>query len=322
MLTISTLKHHELSPQDQAHAGKNRFECRTCPYQMILDRRYYERKNMETKGAEDVLGGADSWKNVDKTEGEWFSSATGISHGVVLTLRQPNVPVKVASAVWHTSDRFRFAVPMSLLRAFTNVWSVPQSGVRTDETDYHDKPTTILKKLPTTCVSRDWDGHAFCSAEQFEGSGSLWLLPRHITFQEVFRQAVPLFVAVAGEEIRLVAGRNASPATYNHPVQHTGKSPRHDNGQATQAHVPPTSHAQNHVLCDVHWLEDFVAAAKAGWRTFFALVLVKGYQDVLIAQSIWKENEKDCCRNGENTASHMTTYISCMYLILHHVWLH
>ena len=36
---------------------------------MILDRRYYERKNMETKGAEDVLGGADSWKNVDKTEG-------------------------------------------------------------------------------------------------------------------------------------------------------------------------------------------------------------------------------------------------------------
>ena len=36
---------------------------------MILDRRYYERKNMETKGAEDVLGGAESWKNVDKTEG-------------------------------------------------------------------------------------------------------------------------------------------------------------------------------------------------------------------------------------------------------------
>jgi hypothetical protein len=70
MLTISTLKHHELAPSDQAHAGKNRFECRTCPYQMILDRRYYERKNMETKGAEDVLGGADSWKNVDKTEGE------------------------------------------------------------------------------------------------------------------------------------------------------------------------------------------------------------------------------------------------------------
>ncbi|KAL1589507.1 hypothetical protein WHR41_01645 [Cladosporium halotolerans] len=68
MLTITTLKHHELAPSDLQHAGKNRFECRTCPYQMILDRRYYERKNMETKAADDVLGGADSWKNVDKTE--------------------------------------------------------------------------------------------------------------------------------------------------------------------------------------------------------------------------------------------------------------
>lgn len=83
MLTISTLKHHELSPSDQAHAGKNRFECRTCPYQMILDRRYYERKNMETKAAEDVLGGADSWKNVDKTEGKWLLSAIVSSVGLL-----------------------------------------------------------------------------------------------------------------------------------------------------------------------------------------------------------------------------------------------
>jgi hypothetical protein len=73
MLTVSTLKHHELAPSDQVHAGKNRFECRTCPYQMILDGKYCERTNMKTKMAEDVLGGADSWKNVDKTEGKWWS---------------------------------------------------------------------------------------------------------------------------------------------------------------------------------------------------------------------------------------------------------
>lgn len=51
------------------HIGKNRFECRTCPYQMVLDRRYYERKNMKLKDVGDILGGADSWKNVDQTEG-------------------------------------------------------------------------------------------------------------------------------------------------------------------------------------------------------------------------------------------------------------
>ena len=97
MLTISTLKHHELAPSDQAHAGKNRFECRTCPYQMILDRRYYERKNMETKGAEDVLGGADSWKNVDKTEGKHalLNVTSGISvltTGSEMSARRLRVP--------------------------------------------------------------------------------------------------------------------------------------------------------------------------------------------------------------------------------------
>ncbi|CAK4028934.1 DNA-directed RNA polymerase III subunit RPC10 [Lecanosticta acicola] len=56
------------SPDEQSHAGKNRFECRTCPYQMVLDRRYYERKNQNLKKVDDILGGADSWQNVDQTD--------------------------------------------------------------------------------------------------------------------------------------------------------------------------------------------------------------------------------------------------------------
>jgi len=69
MLIISSIP----QLQDDANSGKNRFECRTCPYQMVLDRKYFERKNMELKAAEDVLGGADSWKNVDKTESKLHS---------------------------------------------------------------------------------------------------------------------------------------------------------------------------------------------------------------------------------------------------------
>jgi len=133
MLTISTLKHHELAPSDQVHAGKNRFECRTCPYQMILDRRYYERKIMETKAAEDVLGGADSWKNVDKTEGTYMRSRRLWKTRTSAYTKQPNARVKAASVAWPTSDRFRSAVPMSRPRAFTSVWSVLPSGARTDE---------------------------------------------------------------------------------------------------------------------------------------------------------------------------------------------
>ncbi|KAF2717486.1 DNA-directed RNA polymeras-like protein III subunit RPC10 [Polychaeton citri CBS 116435] len=68
MLIITAIPSHQLSADEaDKYAGKNRFQCRTCPYQMILDRRYYERKDMEHGKIEDILGGADSWKNVDKT---------------------------------------------------------------------------------------------------------------------------------------------------------------------------------------------------------------------------------------------------------------
>ncbi|KAK3723580.1 RNA polymerase III C11 subunit [Vermiconidia calcicola] len=68
MLIITRIPTHECAPEDLASSGQHRFECRTCPYQMVLDRRYYERKDFEFKKADSVLGGADSWKNVDKTE--------------------------------------------------------------------------------------------------------------------------------------------------------------------------------------------------------------------------------------------------------------
>lgn len=69
MLIITATPLHQLAPGEEHLAGQNRFECRTCPYQMVLDHRYYERRNMVSKAPEDVLGGKDSWKNVDKTEG-------------------------------------------------------------------------------------------------------------------------------------------------------------------------------------------------------------------------------------------------------------
>lgn len=69
MLIVSQIPSFHTAPEDSMHIGKNRFECRTCPYQMVLDRRYYERKTMKLKDVGDILGGADSWKNVDQTEG-------------------------------------------------------------------------------------------------------------------------------------------------------------------------------------------------------------------------------------------------------------
>ncbi|KAF2141836.1 uncharacterized protein K452DRAFT_250732 [Aplosporella prunicola CBS 121167] len=50
--------------------GKNRFECRSCPYQYVLDRRYYERKAMKRKEVEDVMGGKGAWDNVDRVDAQ------------------------------------------------------------------------------------------------------------------------------------------------------------------------------------------------------------------------------------------------------------
>lgn len=67
MLTVSRASSNDPNPK---HADRNRFECRSCPYQYVLDKRYYERKEMKRKEVEDVLGGEGAWDNVDKTEGE------------------------------------------------------------------------------------------------------------------------------------------------------------------------------------------------------------------------------------------------------------
>ncbi|KAK4634740.1 DNA-directed RNA polymerase III subunit RPC10 [Fulvia fulva] len=68
MLIITQIPAAHCTPEEDELPGQNRFECRTCPYQMVLDRRYYERKTMKLKAVEDILGGADSWKNVDQTD--------------------------------------------------------------------------------------------------------------------------------------------------------------------------------------------------------------------------------------------------------------
>ncbi len=46
----------------------NRLECNTCPYQYILTKKFYERKEFARKEREDVFGGPGAWDNADKME--------------------------------------------------------------------------------------------------------------------------------------------------------------------------------------------------------------------------------------------------------------
>ncbi|ODH53571.1 hypothetical protein GX48_00404 [Paracoccidioides brasiliensis] len=94
-LTISRAE-----PTSRYPLGVNRFECRTCPYQYILDRTYYERTEMKRKEVADVLGGKDEWKNADSIGSEPSTAAH-------------NAPLKAAMVTGHFSISCRYEVQMS-----------------------------------------------------------------------------------------------------------------------------------------------------------------------------------------------------------------
>ncbi|KKY24171.1 putative rna polymerase iii subunit c11 [Phaeomoniella chlamydospora] len=48
-----------LAPTLEFPLGQNAFECRTCPYQFILDKPYYEKTVMAEKKIDDVMGATD-----------------------------------------------------------------------------------------------------------------------------------------------------------------------------------------------------------------------------------------------------------------------
>lgn len=45
------------------------FVCRTCPYEFVVDKEYYNRRMSRVKKVDDVMGGAAAWQNVDQTIG-------------------------------------------------------------------------------------------------------------------------------------------------------------------------------------------------------------------------------------------------------------
>ncbi|SCV68194.1 BQ2448_315 [Microbotryum intermedium] len=45
----------------------NKWACKTCPYEYPIEKNYREREFLTRKEVDDVLGGEDSWQNVDST---------------------------------------------------------------------------------------------------------------------------------------------------------------------------------------------------------------------------------------------------------------
>lgn len=100
-------------PTTEMNVDQNCFECLTCPYQFVINKRYYERKYMKRKEAEDILGGKDAWKNVDQTDGMTVLRNMA-TRDRKLTMDQCNVQMRNAVMTRHTGTSCRFVVLMSL----------------------------------------------------------------------------------------------------------------------------------------------------------------------------------------------------------------
>jgi len=111
MLRVSKVPPGDPSTED--YVGQNRFECLTCPYQFVINKRYYERKYMKKKEVEDILGGKGAWDNVDKTEG-MVIAGWEITRGRWLTREQCNVRMRSVVMTRRIGINCRFGVLMSL----------------------------------------------------------------------------------------------------------------------------------------------------------------------------------------------------------------
>jgi hypothetical protein len=98
-------------PTTEEFVGQNRFECLTCPYHFVINKRYFERKYMKKKEVEDILGGKDAWKNVDKTQGR---RVAGQDMDKGLMMLQCNVRMRSVGTTRRIGISCRFGVRMSL----------------------------------------------------------------------------------------------------------------------------------------------------------------------------------------------------------------
>lgn len=107
------------APTDEHPSGANRLECRTCPYQFIIQKTYFERRYIKRKEVEDVMGGPGAWDNVDQTEGERMCLDPGrrcwCAGGSYLNVyaTQYNARTTSATDLGRSSTRCRSGAPTS-----------------------------------------------------------------------------------------------------------------------------------------------------------------------------------------------------------------
>lgn len=68
------------------------FTCRTCPYKYPIHSQFGLRSKLQRKAVDDVMGGADAWKNVDQTEALCPKCGHDLAYFIELQTRSADEP--------------------------------------------------------------------------------------------------------------------------------------------------------------------------------------------------------------------------------------
>ena len=74
-----------------------RFFCKTCPYVFRVNQTFENKLTLERKEVDDVMGGAESWENVDKTQAACMNTQEGCTNNMAyfkqLQIRSSDEPM-------------------------------------------------------------------------------------------------------------------------------------------------------------------------------------------------------------------------------------
>ena len=93
MLTFCPTCANMLLVDHSPHGGGLKLYCQTCPYMYDITKTMRTEVRCETKEVDDVLGGEDAWKNVDKTSATCPKCNHGQAYFMQIQIRSGDEPM-------------------------------------------------------------------------------------------------------------------------------------------------------------------------------------------------------------------------------------
>ena len=107
MLTFCPTCANMLLVDHSPHGGGLKLYCQTCPYMYDITKTMRTEVRCETKEVDDVLGGEDAWKNVDKTSATCPKCNHGQAYFMQIQIRSGDEPMSTFYKCGKGSEQWR-----------------------------------------------------------------------------------------------------------------------------------------------------------------------------------------------------------------------